>query len=99
MVLFANAMISILLVTTPPPAPPAADALSDRANNLRHVETDDSGSAVDARAMQEQALQEKDDAEGDASSTTGETSDDSVEDIQDRRRPRRIRRPQGPDGM
>ncbi len=45
-----------------PPAPPPAEALSEAANRLRHVETDDRG--VDDRAvLQEQAREERDAAE------------------------------------
>lgn len=96
MTLIATALISSLLTTTP--VAPVTEPLREAANRLRHAETDDDGSGVDTRSMQEEALKERE--TGVEDSRTTEQADDEAEPTRralENRRANRIRRATGPD--
>lgn len=96
MTLIATALISSLLTTTP--VPPVSEPLREASNRLRHVETDDDGSGVDTRSMQEEARKERE--TGAEDSRTTEQADDEAEPtrrVLENHRASRIRRATGPD--
>jgi hypothetical protein len=81
MIITVLAMSLVVQETDRPPVPDA-DALSQQAEGLRHVETDDR-STRDTRTLQEQAREERDANED----RQTQTSDNEADEPPQRRRP------------